>query len=182
MRTLPLLVLLALAAPAWGQSPTVRLGGDVVAGYHGHDEADLAIGAAGAVQVRTEGRVGAYAAVRPEATVRTEGGTGFYRDREVASYDSDGLPVYGGGACRSVVDGGASPGSCGAGVLSVALGAEVGTRLAAGGGAVLVGAGLRAGAGRGLYGAVTGQLASPIYGRLEVGTGHVMAGFGFGSF
>ena len=182
MRTFSLLALLAFAAPAWAQAPTVRLGADVVAGYHGYNETDLALGAAGVVQVRTPGRLGAYVAVRPEATVTTVGGTGFYWDRDVLSYDDDGLAVYGSGTCRSVLDDQASLGSCGTSVLRVALGAEVGSRLAVGGGAVLVGAGLRAGAGRGVYGAVTGRLASPVYGRLEAGTGHVMVGLGLGRF
>lgn len=181
MRTLSLLALLALAAPAWAQAPTVRLGVDVVAGYHGYNETDLALGAAGTVQIRTPGRLGVYAAARPEGTVTTEGGTGFYHDRDVLYYGG-GLPVYGGGTCRSVRDDRPAPGSCGAGVLSVAVEVEAGSRLAVGGGAVLVGGGLRAGAGRGVYGAVMGQLASPLYGRLEVGTGHVMVGVGFGSF
>ena len=176
MRALPL-VLLALALPLAAQ--TVGLGGDVVAGYTAAHETDLALGVAGLVQVRTPGRVGAYAAVRPEATVTTEGGTGFYQDGEVL-YDDDGVPVAGAYTCRSVLTDAPSPGSCGANLLSVALGGEVGARWAVGGGAVLVGAGLRAGAGRGVFGAVTGRLAAPAYGRLEVGTGHVMVGLGFG--
>ncbi len=132
--------------------------------------------------VRTSGAVAAYGALRPELTVITEGGTGFYQDQDVLYYGDDGLPVYGGGTCRSVVTDDPAQGACGTNLLRGALSAEVGLRLAAGQGAALFGVGLRGGAGDGLYGAVTGQLASPAYGRLEIGTGHVMVGLGFGRF
>ena len=179
MRTL--LLVAALAAPAHAQG-AFRAGGDFVAGNHQSRGASsgLALGGAAVLAARTPGAVAAYGALRPELTVVTEGGTGFVQDRDVLYYGDDGLPVYGGGSCVSVATGEPAPGSCGAGVVRAALGVEAGARLAVQGGAALLGVGLRSGAGGGVYGAVTGQLASPAYGRVEVGTGHVMVGLGFG--
>ena len=184
MRVVYLAALAAsLAAPAQAQHLVFQAGGDVVAARYrptGAEVSELALGAAGVLAVRASGAVAAYGAVRPELTVFSEGGTGFYQDRDVLYYGEDGLPVYGGGACRRVVTGEQAPGACGASVVGAALSAETGLRLAVGRGAALVGVGLRVGAGDGVYGAVTGQLASPAYGRLELGTGHAMVGLGFG--
>ncbi len=186
MRTALLFTALAVAgaAPAHAQL-VVRAGGDVVAGSYrlaGAEAPDLALGVAGLFTVRTPGAVAAYGALRPELTALTEGGTGYYQDRDVLYYGDDGLPVYGGGTCRRVLTDDPSPGACGTSVVRGALSAETGLRLALGDGAALVGVGLRGGGGEGVYGAVTGQLAGAAYGRLEVGTGHVMLGLGFGRF
>ena len=170
---------LLVAAPTALSQPLgpVHVGGELVMNQV---DTDTGLGLSLTAQVRTRGPVSAYVALRPEVTSATEGGTGFTRTSD--AYQPDGItPDYATSACRSVYSGEVVPDSrCGSNTVHAAIASEVGTRLAVGGGAILAGLGLRGGNGGGVYGALTGRLATPLYLRLEMGTGHASIGLGFG--
>ena len=143
-------------------------------------DVDTGVGMAGTVLVRTPGRYAGYLAARPEWTARNEGGTGFTYSTDAVQLDGF-TPDFAYTTCRSDLTGEAVASSrCGLTGLGGALSGEVGTRLAVGRGAVLAGLGLRGGHGSGVYGALMGRLAAPLFFRVEVGTGHAAVGLGAG--
>ena len=170
------LAVLSLTACVEAQTPQFRLGADLLLGNNG---VEFAGGAGVTGLVRTSGAVGAYAALRSEATFATVGGEG---------YVTDVPPEFGGvpqaSVCRSVVSGDEAPATaCGDDAAFLSVGGEAGGRLGVGRGAALAGVGYRSGgAGRGAYAAVMAQFARPVYLRLEGGADHGMIGIGFGRF
>ena len=169
---------LLASTPARAQSVgPVRLSADVLMDQV---DVDTGVGAAVSAQVRTPGAWGVHLAVRPETTATSEGGTGSTYGTDAVQPDGV-SPDYTRGAGPSAATGDEVEGwRCGSTALDAAVGAEVGARVAVGSGAALAGVGLRAGHGRGVYGALTGRLAAPLYARVEAGTGHWAASLGFG--